>query len=132
VVFEELSSPTAPAELDQEGKKEWDRIYPILKSRGLITKPDYQMLLNYCWIVSMMKFIRSEINHDNVILFEKNAVGQKVQKLNKYITAYKDFFTQFTAISARFGFSPADRTKINLPKNPTSPDDENLFIRKAN
>lgn len=132
VVFDELESAKAPDELDEEGKKEWDRIFPILKSRGLITKVDYQMLLNYCFIVSRMKYVRGKILNEDIIYYEMNAAMQKVPKVNKYITAYKDFFSQMVALSARFGFSPADRTKINLPKQPASADLESEFIRKAN
>ena len=132
LVFEELDSPEAPKELDKEGKAEWNRIYPILKSKKLITKPDLQLLISYCWIVSRMKYIRKEVTNKKIIVFEHNSQGDKVQKVNKYISAYKDMFNQMVTISARFGFSPADRTKINLPANPKDKEQEleNQFIRK--
>lgn len=125
-IYEELDNIKPPDEIkdDDVAVKEWNRIAPILKSKKLITKVDLQMLINYCFLVSRMKYLRDEVKNEDIIQKQIGFGGVQLEKINPKIKVYKEMFTQMVTVSAKFGFTPSDRTKISLPKDPKADTDD--------
>ena len=144
VNYDEICVPAAPDELDPEAKAEWDKYFPLFKGKGLATKADLPLLLDLCFIIARLKFIRSKITNENIVYSENTGKEIKVKtdkgwekrplqipKINPYIKAYVLFIDRLYSLSAKFGMSPADRTRINMPEKFTKPDLEKEFIRKS-
>lgn len=119
VNYDALQLPSGPEELDEAGRVEWERLYPQLSSRGLMTAADKALFLEWCFCVGKLHYIRQQLQNDKLIYAFKNRDGEKIPKVNPYIKAYDLFISKLLSISARFGFSPADRTRVGMPNRDT-------------
>lgn len=123
-----LDDVTPPEMLDAIGKKEWIRIVKILKDKRIITEADVFALIQYCHAYSLQIQIIEKVRFENLIMKDK-AGGPLV---NPYQREFYKLNNVFNSISARFGFSPADRTKILMPeKFANEKNIEDDFIRRA-
>lgn len=127
--YEGLVVPITPTELPDEGKKEWDTIYPLLKSRELVTKADYRMLVEWCFVISQLKIVREKMTAPEFEWIEYSDKGVPI--LSKWLIAYNHLFNRMVTLSGKFGFSPADRTRISMPKSVHDDEKlEQLYIKR--
>ncbi len=103
--------PTRPAWLLPEAKREWNRIVPELHRLGLLTVIDRAELAAYCQCWAM--YVEAVLDiREHGTTFEtqtgyqgpRPSVAIMVKMLDKVL-----------AFAARFGLSPADRSRIDLP-----------------
>lgn len=113
--FDPIVSPVNLDLLDEDGLREWKRIFPLMSERGLATEVDEHGLLEWCYVISKLRFLHSRINNENMII-EKNQQAGKNFAINPYIKLYDLYFEKMLKLSGKFGFTPADRTRINMPK----------------
>jgi P27 family predicted phage terminase small subunit len=100
-----------PSWLDDEAKKEWNRIVPELKKLGLLTVVDYPALIGYCQ--SWARYIEAEKHITKVgTSFETiNSCLMPVPEVaiaQKYLKLCQSFMIQF-------GLTPSSRGRITLP-----------------
>lgn len=118
-----LSATAGLDQLDEVGMKEWNRIYPLLHERGLATQADEVALLEWCFLVARLRFVRSKITNDTLV------VGERLS-ISPYLKVYDSLFDKMLKMCAKFGFTPADRTRINMPE-PIKEKKQKDLIRRA-
>ena len=126
--YDPLTNPVNLNTLDEEGRKEWDAIFPLLNERKLITEVDERLLLEWCRVISKLRFINGQITNDKLIV--RHPYLKDNWAINPLVKLYEMFFNKMIILSARFGFSPADRTRINMPQ-PYKKNKEKNLIRRA-
>jgi len=111
------SKSSLPSWVNDEAKKEWNRLIPELERLGLLTTLDQASLIAccQCWgrFVEAEKYLK---NNDTVFITENGYMQQvpQVGMAQKYLKLYLSFM-------AEFGLSPSSRTRINL--SPDKPDE---------
>ena len=106
-----LGAPTRPEWLLPEAKREWSRIVPELLRLGLLAKIDRAMLSMWCQCWGMYVEAVRDIQKNGISYSKEDGYeGQRpsVSIMNKMIE-------KMTALSARFGMTPADRSRISVP-----------------
>ena len=122
----EIGRPTRPHWLLPEAKREWSRIVPELLRLGLLAKIDRAMISMWCQCWGMyVEAVRDIRKNGTAFRTEKGYEGQRpsVAVMNKMIE-------RMTALSARFGMTPSDRSKISVPQGEDK-DEFAEFIRKT-
>lgn len=104
--------PTRPHWLSPEAKREWTRVVPELARLGLLAKIDRGMIAAYCqswamYVAAVKKARRSGMTYVTEKGYEGQApsIGISVRMMEKMI-----------AFSARFGFTPSDRSRLSAPE----------------
>ena len=108
----EIGAPTRPHWLLPEAKREWSRIVPELLRLGLLAKIDRAMISMWCQCWALyVEAIRDIRENGTAFTTEKGYEGPRpsVGMMNKMIE-------KMTALSARFGMTPSDRSRISVPK----------------
>ena len=127
--FEPIPEGTCPEWLSDVGKNEWNRLFPLLKERGLATDADLMLLSEWCRIISKLRYLDS-VTKDEDMVQEKKATAGIIDVINPYEKLYDSYFDKMIKLSAKFGLSPADRTKINMP-TPLNKEKKKDLIRRA-
>jgi P27 family predicted phage terminase small subunit len=106
--------PSRPGWLSPEAKREWRRVTRELEALGLLCKVDRALLVAYCetWAqyVAAIRSLRA-------------AGSLTFQTETGYIAPRPEFGIAMKAsqrlmqLSARFGFTPADRSKLAAPES---------------
>ena len=125
--YDPLTNPVNLNTLDEEGRKEWDAIFPLLNERKLITEVDERLFLEWCQVISKLRFINGQITNDKLIV--RHPYLKDNWTINPMVKLYDMYFKQMIILSARFGFSPADRTRINMPQSYKKNKEKNLIKR---
>jgi len=128
--YEPLHNPQCLNELDEEGRKEWDKIYPLLMGNGLATEADERLLVEWCRIISKLKYLNDKITNETMVVKKNQTAGLNFV-INPYIKLYELYFNKMILLSAKFGLSPADRTRIGMPSPINKKGLQNEFIKKA-
>lgn len=107
----QIGRPTRPHWLLPEAKREWSRIVPELLRLGLLAKIDRAMLSMWCQCWGMyVEAVRDIRENGTTFTTEKGYEGPRpsVGVMNKMIQ-------KMTTLSARFGMTPSDRSRISVP-----------------
>ena len=100
--------PDCPAWLDDEARREWHRIVPILHAAGVLTLADRAVLTGYC--VAWSEF------HRAIILLQEHgrtmttSTGYEAQRPE--VTMAQKWARIMESFAARLGLSPSDRSSI--------------------
>lgn len=121
VKYDACTETDPPDFLSEVGVKEWKRILPMVRKTGIFTDADYYQLGVYCWCLGEMILIMKAIKEtdktgDDRAKFVKNSMRN-----------YSELFKQWSNLSAKFGFTPADRTKIAMTPKEAKNDLSELF-----
>ena len=103
--------PSYPDWLEDEAKREWDRIVPELHRLGLVTKIDITAIIGYCQ--SWARYVEAEkylSDKDSVMVTDSGYMQQvpQVGMSQKYLKLCQSFMTEF-------GLTPSSRGRIQLP-----------------
>ena len=104
--------PEAPAHLDEDAQKEWNRISRELFRVGLIAKIDRALLGVYCmaysrWANAEKKII--ELGDDALIQTTPNGY----QQMGVWLQISNRAVEQMKLAGAEFGMSPSARVRVN-------------------
>ncbi len=117
--------PEPPKDFNKYAKKEWKRIVPELVEKGLLQKIDLGLLevavFHYgiyreCWeYIYTEEYIdksgkRRKKKRNLIDYFKENSSSQKTP----WVSMMKDSFKKYYDIMLKFGFTPVERTKVNL------------------
>ncbi len=116
--------PSRPGWLSPEAKREWNRVAPELDRMGLLAEIDRALLAAYCecWAtyVAAVKALRAKKEAPEAdgsaqasltFTTEKGYVGPRPE-----IGIAKAMVEKMMQLSARFGFTPSDRSKMVVPE----------------
>jgi P27 family predicted phage terminase small subunit len=106
-------APETPAHLDEEARREWDRVVGTLEQLGLVTMLERAVLTGYCQ--SWSRWVDAETK-----LREYGAVLKSPTKgfplLSPYLLIANKAMEQMRQFLSELGMSPASRTRIGTPE----------------
>lgn len=102
--------PTAPANMSEFARQEWERITPILYRIGLLSEIDAVALAMYCDAVSTWRQAKEQLAIEGLTIITTN--GNVIQNpvlgiRNKSMELAHKFLVQF-------GMTPASRTNVTV------------------
>lgn len=109
--MEKIDEPTCPEHLDRHGKKLWKRCVLNLKSLGKLHNADFDLLEQYCFVMSQCRLLEERISDEGVT--------QEMQYKNGTITVetatvkvYMQMLAKAKSLADGFGFSPKGRKEL--------------------
>lgn len=108
--------PPMPDGLNEIGQKEWAKMTLELSKLGLLTTIDTSALAAYC--NEMGNYWECEFQRREVIVREDTDEGKEAAALfyKNYFDMAQKHLKAATSIAIQFGFTPASRTRISVPK----------------
>jgi len=109
--------PYAPKFVNDEAKREWNRMVNILMGMGLYTEVDHAALAMYCqawgrWVVAERKLsVEGEII--------TGVLGGRCQNPWRYEA--NKAFAQMRQMLPEFGLTPSSRSRLSAPATPDEP-----------
>jgi len=101
-------------ELDEDSLEVWNHIFPILSEQKVVTQADEDLLLEYCWLIAKLKYVKSKLQNEAFVS------GPNLTPSN-YFKIYDSLFDKMLKISSKFGLNPSDRTRLNVPEPEKKP-----------
>lgn len=100
-------------------KKEWQRLRKIAKEMGpmgeaLFTESDRRTLETWCLACDAMEWATKEIKENGFVLESITREGHVRRDRNPAVQILKDAGIVIKDMSARFGFTPADRARMEI------------------
>ncbi|WP_353418127.1 phage terminase small subunit P27 family (plasmid) [Staphylococcus delphini] len=105
--FEKIDTTNIPIDLTEEGKKEWNRVVPLLKDLP-IAELDYDRIKRYCQLVSLTDEAYRHIMKFGTV----NEGGTK--RTPQYFT-YMDGIKELKSICGQLGMTIDSRMKLVVP-----------------
>ena len=102
--------PDPPEWLDQEARREWARIVPILQASGVLTLADRAVLTGYC--VAWSEFHRAIILLQEHGRTMRTRTGYEAQRPE--VAMAQKWLQRLESLAARLGLSPSDRSSIRV------------------
>ena len=107
----ESGAPTRPEWLLPEAKREWNRVVPELERMGLLAKIDRAMLAGYCQCWGMyVEALKDIEKNGTTFVTDKGYEGPRPS-----VGIATKMLSQIATFSAKFGFTPSDRSRIAVP-----------------
>ncbi len=107
--------PKPPESLKGIGLEEWNRVCKNLLALGMLNDIDLSMLAAYCSEISMYSLFIVEAQKNPIIELKTREGTLKAKKENPFFKMAHEALDKAHAIAVQFGFTPASRTKINMP-----------------
>jgi len=108
----EIGIPTRPEWLSTEAKREWNRVVPELARLGLLAKIDRALISAYCESWAMYVHAIKTIQEDGTtFVTDKGYIAQRPE-----VGIAKAMLEKMGQLSAKFGFTPSDRSKMAAPE----------------
>lgn len=106
-----------PGWLSAEAKANWRRLAPGLIRRRLLTVWDQDLFARFCALEVINRQALEEIAKWGVLVAGRYK-GSRIK--NPALQIVRDTGAELRALSARFGFSPADRSQLRAPEAPNA------------
>lgn len=97
-----------PAFLDQAGRDEWSRLFPMLTDRGLLTAGDAAAFSGYCGQYSIWTAAMEAVKREGLVITLPNGVLAQNPNLAIATKASKEM----RAFLVEFGLTPASRSRV--------------------
>jgi P27 family predicted phage terminase small subunit len=114
-------TPKCPDHLDEEAKKQWRKLVPILKSMRVLTEADGIQLSNLCVIFSTLVKAQTKLNGSGLIYKTGDLF-----RTNPLLRVINDCVDRINILCREFGLTPASRTRIHA-ENPDYYDRDDLL-----
>lgn len=122
------SIPQMPTHLNTYGKKEWQRIAPILAGMGILSEIDMAALAGYCQAYG--RWVEAELNLDKLRGEGKDGMIVKSPKdylmINPYLSIANKALDYMHKFLIEFGMTPSSRSRIVIDKTNEYGEDEAL------
>jgi P27 family predicted phage terminase small subunit len=105
----EARIPKTPSHIDEQAKKEWRRIAPMLLRNHVLTEGDYMALANLCQAWATLKRLQGLLN-DAPSLLVKTPAGY-VQQTPLFSMINRQM-TLVNRLCAEFGLTPSSRSRV--------------------
>jgi P27 family predicted phage terminase small subunit len=109
--------PDPPADMKGEALAEWLNSGPMLERLGLITEIDVRAFETYCRAWGQYKEAEAEVGRLGEVV--KAPSGYPIQ--NPYRAIANKALTRCERLWAKFGMTPADRSRVHVQKGQTAP-----------
>ena len=117
-----------PEWMGEDAKAEWNRVYPLLVERKILTAADLGNLENYCEAMGMAREMGREVQKQGAVQKiysldkEGNSVLVKVQK-NPAVQVQKDAVNTARLLSSELGLTPVSRSRPTVADEDGEEDD---------
>jgi P27 family predicted phage terminase small subunit len=102
--------PHCPEYLDDEARKEWGRLVPILLRMRVLTEADYIALANLCQAYSTMVLAQRQLSKTGLILKTPSGYVQQ----SPLVSIVKGQMETINRLCAEFGLTPSARTRVQV------------------
>ena len=119
---EDFDIPVCPETIqDDEARGEWNRLCVQLAYMGLLPPSVLKYIESYCQALEVRDRSWEQIRGGQ--LWEMTDKGDTREKAA--VKTYREAVSQMITIGAKFGFTPADKTKISMIANGANRKDKN-------
>jgi P27 family predicted phage terminase small subunit len=101
-------APRCPPYLDDEARREWRRLVPILLRMRVLTEADYHALGNLCQTYSTMIRAQQKLSETGLLLKTPSGYVQQ----SPLLSIVNGCVETITRLSREFGMTPASRVRI--------------------
>ena len=112
-------APRCPDHLDENAKKEWKRLVPILRRMKVLTEADWMALANLCQTWSTL--VKAQVKLTEMGVLYKSPSGYIMQ--SPLLAIVNQCVDTITKLSREFGLTPAARSRIIARSEPEPEDD---------
>lgn len=111
--MEEIQDPTCPEHLDRHAKKLWKRCLQNLKSLGKLHNADFDLLEQYCFLMSECRRLseRISVEGSTIDIPYKNGTMTIESPVSK---AYIKALGKAKSLADGFGFTPKGRKDLAI------------------
>lgn len=117
--------PECPDHLDDEAKREWDRISKELHAAGLLTTIDRAALATYCTAWSRWVDAENQLRKHGAVV--KSPSGYPIQ--NPYLSIANKAMTLMQKALVEFGMTPSSRSRISTEPSGEATDEIEAFLK---
>lgn len=110
----QLNGEDVPSFLDARGKKEWQRITPLLEQLP-ISELDRALISIYCNWYSVYIKASNEVKKNGLTVIEMNSQGNPVTKTSQHVNIMKTASNEIKSIAGQLGLSIDSRMRILAP-----------------
>lgn len=126
---EALQDLPAPDFMGDDAKAEWNRVFPLLKQRKILTMADLGGLENYCEAVGMAREMGREIARlgavQKIYALDKEGVSRLISaRKNPAVAIQKDAVNTARLLASELGLTPVSRSR---PMVANEDDQDDLF-----
>ena len=108
--------PGPPDWLTDEAKAEWRRVAPELHAMGLLTRVDVATLAGYCQNYSRWREHEKWIDENGATFVMRDKDGRlKFIQQCPQVAIARNAYIQMLRSAQELGFTPASRTRIDVP-----------------
>jgi len=100
----------------EDATNQWSLFCRELRAQNLLHTTDMHELELLCYWIAISRLCMR--NMKNPIQTYTNKANKKNEIISAHIKVLKEATEQVTKLSAKFGFSPSDKTKIAVPEKP--------------
>lgn len=102
--------------LDEEAKKEWQRVAPGLQSRGILTSVDRAALEAYCVAYARWQAAEKLIEEKGLTVATVNRDGGKMIRKNPAVGIAEDSMKIMRSFASEFGMTPSSNCSMNVTR----------------
>lgn len=109
-----LDDSTPPDDLNEFGKKEWVKVFAELSAVKVLTILDHSMLHSYCNEYGKYLECEDKLRTEGRLITVQTKKGEYTM-IHPLETLSQKYLKTAKEIAIQFGFTPASRTRINVP-----------------
>jgi P27 family predicted phage terminase small subunit len=115
-------APSPPAYLTMRAKKLWRELILELGDIGLVTGPDRYTFATYCQATARAIEAEEILSRqgqsieEEIVTRQGNLTGKVKIRAHPMVSAALKWHALASAMAARFGLNPADRSRVSLPE----------------
>ena len=109
-------TPTCPAWLSGEARREWRRVVPELERLGLLTLVDRVALAGYCQGWSRLRQCEQIIDKEGLTYTTHSAQGGTMVRPRPEVSMGQKYLAQLRAFCVEFGLTPSSRGRMTVPE----------------
>jgi P27 family predicted phage terminase small subunit len=110
---------TAPKYLSKVARQEWTRVQTLLEEKGVLQNIDQSLLASYCEMFANWRASQDDIAKNGLVITvsSQTRTGRTDKPVpNPAVTNAIRFNRAMAAIAVKFGLTPLDRQRIDVPK----------------
>lgn len=124
-----LPDMPAPEWMGKDARAEWDRVYPILVERKILTRADLGILENYCAAIGQAREAGREVARLGLVqlVYAVDKEGNSrviASRKNPAVAIEADAQNRARQMASEFGLTPVARSR---PTVQDEPDQDDLF-----
>ena len=110
--YPSIADDEPPEWLGEEGRTEWARVLDLVRSVGLYTGVDRAILASYCLTWEQMVEAQEKVREQGTVIYTESGEPKR----SPWVVTLEKSQQSLRLLCSEFGFSPASRSKVSLPR----------------